>query len=168
MKILRLFLAGLVVILFSGVLTPVTFASATPTPSFYQLDNGLIRIGGNSSGEASITSFGGLRGPQYYNATNDTWYNLTISNSDMANAFGVGGAGTDNWNINGSIEMNSVSSVTLDTSGFVTVGSRGTGVYGYGTIVATGTMTVGSRNIRVEHRYTLGENTQYLSVTDDI
>jgi hypothetical protein len=31
MKFLRLFLAGLIVILFSGVLTPVTFASATDT-----------------------------------------------------------------------------------------------------------------------------------------
>jgi hypothetical protein len=31
MRFLRLFLAGLVVLLFSGVLTPVTFASATDT-----------------------------------------------------------------------------------------------------------------------------------------
>ena len=55
MKFLRLFLAGLFVLLSSGVLTPVTFASATPTPTFYQFDNGLIRIGGNSNGESSIT-----------------------------------------------------------------------------------------------------------------
>lgn len=163
MKRLRLILAGLVVILFSGVLMPVTFASSTPTPTFYQFDNGLIRIGGNWSGESSITSFGGLRGPQYFNQSNNAWYNLTISNTDMANAFGVGGDGTDNWNIDGSIDANSVQNVALDTSGFVTVGTRGTGVYGYGTIVATGTMTLNSRTIQVSHRYTLGESTQYLS-----
>jgi hypothetical protein len=123
MKRLRLFLSGLIVLLFSGVLMPVTFASSTPTPTFYQFDNGLIRIGGNSSGESSITSFGGLRGPQYFNQSNNAWYNLTISNSDMANAFSVGGDGTDNWNIHGSVDANSVQNVTLDTSGFVTVGT---------------------------------------------
>lgn len=142
---------------------PVSFTSATTEPSFYHLDNGLIRIGGNGSGESSITSFGGLRGPQYFNQSQNTWYNLTIGNSDMANAFGVGGAGTDNWNIDGSINLNSVQNVALDTSGFVTVGTRGTGVYGYGTIVATGTMTLNSRTIQVSHSYTLGESTQYLS-----
>jgi hypothetical protein len=164
MRILRALLTGLLAVLFSGVLATVDIASATP--SFYQFDNANIRIGA-AGGQASISSDGNLAQPWVYNASLGQWRKLTYSDRQLETLYGAGGTGTNDWNVNGE-RASGLANVTYDYSEFVQVGTRGSGSYGYGTITATGTQTLGSVTIQVTNSFSLGQDASYLKVTTTV
>ena len=172
MNPLRKLLVSALVIALSGIFAPaflglpIASAIVPENPTFRQFDNGRIRIGGET-GEASVTSTGLLRGPQYF-SPDGSWYNLTISNNTLDSAIGVGGDGTANWNLNGAISESSVSNVSHDYSEFVATEARGSGAIGYGTITSTGTTTINGVQLRVAHRYTLGQTSGFIRVTTTV
>ena len=58
MKILRLILTGFIVLLFSGVLTPVTAASATDAAGLqYDVYNNILKNGGDGKVQRSTTAY---------------------------------------------------------------------------------------------------------------
>jgi hypothetical protein len=93
-------------------------------------------------------------------------------------AIGVGGDGSNNWNLNGTIITTNDSnytdsysparatptSVDTDYSGFITVSASGSGVIGYGTIVAKRTFTIGSNTLEVTNTYILGQNDSFIEI----
>ena len=93
------------------------------------LDNGKIRFGNGSL--TSVIASGIVRQPFYFNSSTNAWRKLTYSNYSLNSSFGVGGTGTNTWNINGTVGSDgSMSNQQFNTSGFtVTSGSKG-----YGTI----------------------------------
>ncbi len=169
---LRKFFVSALVLALSGIfapllaVTPSAVAAVPENPTFRQFDNGRIRIGAGT-GENSVTTNGLLRGPQYH-SPDGNWYNLTISNNTLDSALGVGGDGTNNWNLNGSILEGSVTGVTHDYSEFVATEARGTGAIGYGTITSTGTTVINGTELRVAQRYTLEVSSGFIRVTTTV
>jgi hypothetical protein len=164
MRFLRALLTGLLAVLFSGVLVAGDMASATP--SFYQFDNGNIRIGA-AGGQSSIVSDGNLAQPWVYNASLEQWRKLTYRERQLETLYGAGGTGTNDWNYNGT-RSSGLTGVTYDFSEFVELGARGSGSYGYGTITATGTRTLGEVTLEVTNSFSLGQNASYLKVTTTV
>lgn len=172
MNPLRKLLVSAIVIALSGIFAPALVSGADATaavpanPTFRQFDNGRLRIG-SGTGEASVTATGLLRGPQY-RSPDGNWYYLTINNNTLDSALGVGGDGTATWNLNGAISEGSVSNVNHDYSEFVATEARGGGAIGYGSITSTGTTTINGIQLRVAHRYTLGQNSGFIRVTTTV
>lgn len=136
------------------------FAIVSPVASQQILNNGRLRFGNGT--EQSINTTGNLQQPFYYNAAAITFYPLTFSNYPLDNAYALGGDGTAEWNINGTIVNNPVlSSQTIDASGFIAT----SGNNGYGTIITTGNITVGTQLLEVKNTYVLGQATGYIRVT---
>jgi hypothetical protein len=124
------------------------------------LNNGKLRIGNGS--EASVFNTGNLRQPFYWNAATNSWRQLTFSTRSLDNAFGVGGVGTNEWNINGEIQHNPVlSSQVINTSNYISTGPS----TGYGRIVSTGTITINGQLLEITNTYTLPQNSAYITVT---
>lgn len=132
------------------------------------LNNGQRRIG--SGNENSINAQGNMQQPFYFNSTNG-WTKLTYSALPLDIKWGVGGVGTNNWNINGSmVENPSVTSPVANTnpsydySGFtITSGSNGTGV-----IKWAGKITIGTQLFLVENTYTLGATDGFFRIKTKI
>lgn len=137
-------------------LTATSFIAALvvsgSTWAFEVLDNDLLRFGTGS--EASVNTSGNLQQPFYFdpNIGGGTFAKLTFSNFPLDNAIGIDGDGTNNWNINGTIQENSaLAGQVLDISGFtITSGSKGTG-----TIISTGTVTIAAKTLEVRNTYEL-------------
>lgn len=124
------------------------------------LNNSKIRIGNGS--EASINSTGNLRQPHYWNASAGSWRKLTYSTRSLDHSFGVGGDGSNEWNINGSVLHNPVlSSQVINTSNFTYTTSPN----GYGTLISTGTITINGQLMEVTNTYVLPQNSAYIKAT---
>ena len=116
------------------------------------LNNGQRRIGNGV--ENSINSSGNMQQPFYYNSSLSTWRQLTFSTYPLDIRWGVGGNGTNNWNINGDMQDNPiVSNPVYDYSGFTTTNAV-TGD-GYGVIKFSGNITINSQLFLLENTYTL-------------
>ncbi|MBX9807793.1 MAG: HYR domain-containing protein, partial [Flavobacteriaceae bacterium] len=119
---------------------------------FKILNNGQRRIGNGA--ENSINSSGNMQQPFYYNNTLSAWRQLTYSTYPLDIRWGVGGDGTNNWNINGSMQDNPiVSNPVYDYTGFTTTNAV-TGD-GYGVIKFSGNITINSQLFLLENTYTL-------------
>lgn len=129
--------------------------------AFEVLDNDLLRFGTGS--EASVNTSGNLQQPFYFdpNIGGGTFAKLTFSNFPLDNAIGVDGDGTNNWNLNGTIQENSaLSGQVLDVSGFtITSGSKGTG-----TIISTGTVTIAAKTLLVSNTYELLPGKSFIKI----
>jgi Fibronectin type III domain/IPT/TIG domain/OmpA family len=154
-----------------SILNPI---QAQATPTFYALDNGRLRIGTGS--ENSVNANGTLQQPFYKSGS--TYFKLTYSDYPLDIAIGIGGAGSDNWNLNGTIittnnsdyndtystaRANPVAADT-DYSGFTTLSTSGSGVIGYGTIIAKRNFTIGSNTLEVTNTYILGQNDSFIEI----
>ena len=159
-------------------------ASATwrgvPSAYTYWLNNGLMQFGvqGNGASDASVSanprtsinSSGGLEQGFYYNGS--VWFKLSYATYPLDLALAVGGVGTSEWNINGTIQ--DFASVTLqqrvvECSGFQTVSTSGTIAKGYGTLRSIGRYTFSSGEIvELERTYTLGSGSRYLRIDETI
>ena len=115
------------------------------------INNGSLRFGNDRS--SSINSAGNLLQPFYYDedATPPTWYKLTYDTFALDNKIGVGGDGTAEWNTSGNMELTpNMSGQSIDTSNFTSSGGTSSG-----TVVVSGTITVGSTNLELINSYTL-------------
>jgi hypothetical protein len=153
------------------VLTPI---QAEATPTFYALDNGRLRIGTGS--ENSVNANGTLQQPFYKSGSN--YFKLTFSSFPLDIAIGIDGDGSQNWNLSGTIITTNASNnadtystaraipsaADTDYSGFTTVSTSGTGVTGYGTIVAKRNFTIGSNTLEVTNTYILGETASFIEI----
>lgn len=155
-----------------STLSPIPAQATTPT--FYAFDNGKLRIGTGS--ENSVNQNGMFQQPFYKSGS--TYFKLTYSNYPLDIAIGVGGDGTNNWNLNGTIVTTNddnyqdtyssaratPTSVDTDYSGFITVSTSGSGVIGYGTIIAKRNFTIGSNTLEVTNTYILGQNDSFIEI----
>ena len=159
-------------------------ASATwrgvPSAYTYWLNNGLMQFGVQTNGasdasvsanpKTSINSSGGLEQGFYYNGS--VWWKLSYSTYPLDLALAVGGAGTSEWNINGTVK--DFGDVTLqqrvvECSGFQTVSTSGSIAKGYGTLRSIGRYTFSSGEIvELERTYTLGSGSRYLRIDETI
>ena len=127
------------------------------------LNNNLLRFGSGS--ENSVNTTGNLQQPFYYNSTLVLWRQLTYSSYPLDNSFAIGGVGTNEWNLNGTlIENPTMSGQIIDLSGYIVTASP----KGYGTIISRGTITVSSSTLEIENKYEMGETNSYIKVTTKI
>lgn len=139
----------------------VALMASGSTRAFGVLDNDLLRFGTGS--EASVNTSGNLQQPFYFdpNIGGGTFAKLTFSNLPLDNAIGIDGDGTNNWNLNGTIQVNSaLTGQVLDLSGFtITSGSKGTG-----TIISTGTVTIAAKTLEVRNTYELLPGKSFIKI----
>ncbi len=125
------------------------------------LNNDRLRVGNGS--ENSINSVGNMQQPFYFNGDSNSWRKLTYSTYPLDIRWGVGGDGTDSWNINGSMVNNpTFTGQTYDYSGFtVTDAVNGDG---YGIIKTTGQITINGQQFLVENTFDLPQAEGYIEV----
>lgn len=123
------------------------------------INNEKIRVGNGL--DASINTRGNMEQPFYKNA--GSWHKLTYSSQALNAAFAVGGDGTSEWNLSGSILTDPLlANQVIDEPGFTfTSGSNGPGT---GTIVSTGDITVDDRNLQVEKTYELLPDKSFIRI----
>lgn len=118
------------------------------------LNNNLLAFGNGL--EASVNDFGMLKQPFYYDQTEHKWYKLTYSDYPLAAIIGVGGDGTNEWNLNGTIVTTIEDSDEYVDGAFSTAVLNTTGLSnGSGTIVATNTVTIDGKALQMTNTYTL-------------
>lgn len=131
------------------------------------INNGQMRFGNGT--QVSINSSGNVEQPFYYSTIFSGWRKLTYSESTLINypldsKIGVGGDGTNNWNINGTLVTNpTMANQVFDTISFTT-----TGGLSYGTIIVKGEITVGTIRLEISNTYTLNENSNFIQVITTI
>ncbi|QMU29291.1 Ig-like domain-containing protein [Adhaeribacter radiodurans] len=146
----------------SFLFLPLVILSLLPKGAQAQtvLNNSKLRMG--NGGENSVNTFGNLQQPFYYNSNRAQWFALTYSNNPLDNAFAIGGVKTDEWNVNGTIVVNpSLENQVINASQYVISAAPN----GYGTIVSTGNVTIGSQMLEVRNTYLLPQNSAYIKVT---
>jgi gliding motility-associated-like protein len=127
------------------------------------LNNDLLRFGTGS--ENSINTTGNLQQPFYYNSTLALWRKLTFDVYPLDNSFALGGDGTNEWNLNGTLVSNpSMTGQVIDLSGYITTISPN----GYGTIISRGTITINTSNLEIENKYELEEGQSFIKVTTNV
>lgn len=125
------------------------------------LNNGRLTFGNGS--ENSVNTNGNLQQPFYYNQNSLAWYKLTFGTSAMASEIAEGGDGSVWWNRNGNTVMTpTLQNFSLNLDGFV---SSNNGANGYGTVIATGTATVGEKTLEIRNTYELPQSKAYIKVT---
>ncbi|RKS21851.1 gliding motility-associated-like protein [Flavobacterium endophyticum] len=123
------------------------------------INNNKLRVGNGA--ENSINNTGNMQQPFYYNSIAAQWRKLTYSNYALDNAYAVGGDGTSEWNLNGTIVQNpALTNQTIDYSGFTYT----TAPNGYGTVVSKGNINVGGSLLEVENTFSLLQNAGYIEV----
>ena len=107
-------------------------SAAATTPAFQMFDNGKMRFGGNagdncyagcttvSTPESSLSALGLLKQPFYYSSAASKWFKLTYSTYPLNLAIGTGTGGT-NWSGAHVADITSLTGLTTDTTGFVTM-----------------------------------------------
>ncbi len=168
------FLASLAVLMaVAGVLGPGSPSQATGTT--YMLDNGKIRFGGGGHNsttftpEASINDRGNLLQPFYKSPIDSKWYKLTYSNYPLDLAIGTGTGGA-NWTASTiRFDTDGASSAltgqTFDATGFTRTSGTGSPDVGYGTLVTSGTVTLGGAAFTLQNEYTLGQTASFVKIT---
>jgi gliding motility-associated-like protein len=147
-------------VLIIGVSLFFTFNNTSGQTVF---NNDLIRIGNGS--ENSINNSGNMQQPFYYNSVYTAWRKLTYSSYPLDNSFAVGGDGTNEWNLNGTMVNNpSMTSQVIDLSGYVVSSSPN----GYGTIISTGTINVGGYNLEIKNTYEMGQDKSFIKITTNV
>ena len=153
------------VFLVLGFWTSIALAQFTGTNKV--INNGSMRFGNGV--QLSINAAGNVEQPFYFSTDFGSWRKLTYSESALINypldsKIGVGGNGTNNWNLNG-IRINNpaMAGQVFDDSAFAIVGGLGSGV-----LRVRGQITVGTALFELTNTYTIGENNNYVQVTTSI
>ncbi len=115
------------------------------------LDNGLLKFG-NSVQDSINAVTGMLEQPFYYQ--NGSPLQLTYSNYALNLGLGVNGDGTNDWNLNGDVNLSpSFTNITVDTSSFSS---------GSGTLVWQGDITINGAQLQITHIYELPADSAYI------
>jgi len=116
--------------------------------------------------QSSVNSYGNLAQPFYYGSVNGTldWYQLT-NWGPLNSAIGVGGDGSNNWNLYGDISVDSeLSNQIIDSSDYVQTGIGA----GHGTMISTGDVEIDGKTLEVRNTYILGENSSFIKIVTKI
>lgn len=133
------------------------------------INNGKMRFGDGV--EVSITVSGTLKQP-FYLSSNNGWRQLTYTDVRVSPSnkypldctFGVGGDGTNEWNINGVVKSNPLfASATFDSSSFNISGG-----FGSGNIKVRGQVTIGTSQLEVINDYSIGAGDNFIKVTTTV
>lgn len=142
------------------LIATMLIGAAHQASAYEVLDNNRIRFG--TGAEASVNANGNLQQPFYYDGTASQWYKLTFNTYPLDNAIGIDGDGSNEWNTSGTIAQNgTLTSQVLDVSGF----TAGSGSKGYGTIVSTGTVTIGGKTLELRNTYELPADKSFVKIT---
>ena len=158
-------LAKCVLFLIAGLGNSTLFGQYTGTNKV--INNGNMRFGNGT--ELSINAAGNVKQPFYYSTDFGGWRKLTYSESALINypldsKIGVGGDGTNNWNLNGvRINNPTMANQVFDDNAFSIVGGLGSGV-----IRVKGDITVGAALLELVNTYTIGANNNYVQVNTSI
>ncbi|MBF0230920.1 MAG: InlB B-repeat-containing protein, partial [Desulfamplus sp.] len=149
------------------------YAKWTSSSSYYILNNDKLRFGNGN--ENSINNTGNLQQPLYYN---NGWQTLTIGANPLNFSIAIDGDGTNEWNLNqyilnADLNLRNLSILddppltgqTIDTSGFTPTEG---GLKGYGTIISTGTVNIGGKNVEIKNTYQLLQDKAYITVATRI
>ena len=149
-----------------GDYTSTLFSDGTPTivdtSTLPILNNDLLAFGDGLS--SSITDYGMLKQPLYYNETDERWYKLTYSNYPMDIMIGVGGSSYndgDLYDTGGEANslQNAVSNLSLDLSGYAN---------NTGTIKVNMDVTTSAGVLPITQSYTLEDGTTFVKATTSI
>jgi len=120
--------------------------------------------------ELSVNAAGNVKQPFYYSTDFSAWRKLTYSESSpvvnypLDSKIGVGGDGTNNWNLNGvRINNPTMASQVFDDNAFAIVGGIGSGE-----LKVRGNVTVGTALLELTNTYTIGANKNYVQVMTTI
>ena len=142
-------------------------AQAEIAPTQAMLDNGLIRLG-DPTDDDSVNIYGQLQEPHHYvYSPGKTHIQGLTDGDDLVQSFAVGGDGTEEWNLNGTVVGSiqvPLDNVVVDRSGFVSTGDG----KGYGTIISTGTRDIEGTTLEFKNEYSLGPCTPYARVLTTI
>ena len=132
------------------------------------IDNGRMRFGDGI--QFSINAAGNVEQPFYYSTIFNNWRKLTYSepspvvNYPLDSRIGVGGDGTNNWNINGTRVNNpTMANQVFDTSSFTVIGGLT-----YGTVIVKGDITVGTARLELTNAYSIGQNKNFVQIMTTI
>ena len=122
-----------------------------PASGVEVFDNGLLKFGNGVQDSLNAIS-GMLEQPFYYDGGSAN--KLTYSQYALNFSLGVNGDGTNDWNLNGDLNMApQFTNVTVDTSGFSS---------GSGTLIWRGDITINGAQLQVTHVYTLPADSAFL------
>ena len=120
--------------------------------------------------ELSINAAGNVKQPFYYSTDFSGWRKLTYSESSpvvnypLDSKIGVGGDGSNNWNLNGvRINNPTMASQVFDDNAFAVVGGVGSGE-----LKVRGNVTIGTALLELTNTYTIGANKNYVQVMTTI
>jgi methionine-rich copper-binding protein CopC len=153
--------------------TTSAFTILVAEPSFRQINSGAFRSGA-AGGENSLNTDGTLKQTWYLNS--GTFYKMTYSNYSLNYAMGVGTGVAGPWHgssLTTPLVLKSGTTPTYDYSGFIGTGTIGSGgITGYGTIIYTALITIGSgayaSNFELKNTYVIAQNARTLRVTSVI
>ncbi|MBF0378374.1 MAG: fibronectin type III domain-containing protein [Desulfamplus sp.] len=150
-----------------------TFTTTSAATTYTILNNDKLRFGNGN--ENSINNTGNLQQPLYYN---NGWKTLTIGTNPLNFSIAIDGDGTNEWNLNqyilnADLNLRNLSILddppltgqTIDTSGFTQTEG---GLKGYGTIISTGTVNIGGKNVEIKNTYQLLQDKAYITVATRI
>lgn len=126
----------------------------------YLFNNGLLRFD-YTNGTAINSNTGNLNQPWYYNSA---WYRLTYGSYPLNFAVGVDGDGTNEWNYNGTVQLDPpLTNLTIDNTGLMTNNSLT-----YGVLKTSGTLTIGSVILLIENSFELGADKSFVKIKTKI
>ena len=174
-SVFRVLASGLV----AGFLALSAVAAFAVVPDV-MLNNEKLRFGGggqNSSSfsyEDSVAANAMLEQP-FYKASSGNWYKLTYSSYGLSMTLGSGTGGS-NWSgatvpESGSFSANgltSISNLAVDDSGMTLRSPTQAVDYGYGTLVATGDVSLNGASVGISNTYALGQNASFVEITTAI
>ena len=95
--------------------------------------------------------------------TDTTWDNLTYDDYALDSQIAVDGDGTNEWNLNGTIESVNTTGLNLSMGVSQTIDQSKFGTNS-GTIVVSGDITIGSNQFELKHSYTLEDSKKFIKI----
>lgn len=149
--------------------TTIQIAFSEPSATTVMANDKLKFGSGDIS--SSITPQGTLLQPFYFDPVlkeelgGEGWYQLTFSNYPLNSAIAVGGDGTNEWNLNGTVSPDPVlSNMSIDQTNYTATSPT----TGFGTLIVTGEVTLDGKLVEIQHKYTLGETSSFVKIESKI
>ena len=144
------------------------------------LNNEKLRFGGGGAGSSSFSyvdsvAVNSMLEQPFYKSSDNNWYKLTYSTYGLNMTLGSGTSGS-NWSgatvpETGSFSLNgltSINNLAVNTSGMTLRSPAQAVPYGYGTLVATGDVSLNGASVGISNTYILGQNASFVKITTAI
>ena len=174
-SVFRVLASGLV----AGFLALSAVAAYAVVPDV-MLNNEKLRFGGGGSNSSSFSyvdsvAANAMLEQPFYKASSGKWYKLTYSSYGLNMTLGSGTGGS-NWSgatvpESGSFStqgLTSINNLAVDDSGMTLRSPTQAVDYGYGTLVATGDVSLNGASVGISNTYALGQNASFVEITTAI